>query len=94
MSHHATVCQHCGEENHHHGTDCVKCRGSLAQAPGSAAAWKKFYDAALAEHERLARKYHEAGDTHGWNFHKGVASGLIKADIYMQQNAAPEPRGK
>jgi hypothetical protein len=36
MSHNAIVCQHCGEENHHHGTDCVKCRSSLAQAPGSA----------------------------------------------------------
>jgi hypothetical protein len=60
---------------------------ALPPATGSAAAWKKFYDAELAEHERLARKYHEAGDTHGWNFHKGVASGLIKADIHMQQNA-------
>ena len=58
----------------------------LPAPTGSASAWKKFYEAELAEHERLAQKYHKAGDTHGWNFHKGVASGLIKADIHMQQN--------
>ena len=35
MSHVATICPHCQTENHHHGADCVKCHGSLAQAPGS-----------------------------------------------------------
>ena len=78
MIHIATICPHCQTENHHHGNDCVKCHGSLDQAPGSV----KPAGLAIAVNVRIGNRLWPTVDMH-WKASPDQVSKLLECVNYI-----------